>query len=68
MLCGSTYTALNFAEFGSTTGASSVGLIAMQGLCSISISNTTMTFQQSQITVSGVQGFRANVHVVFRNY
>ena len=68
MLCGSTYTALNYAEFGSTTGASSNGLVPMQGLCSISISNTTMTFQQSQISVSGVAGFRANAYVIFRNY
>jgi hypothetical protein len=68
MLCGSTYTALNYAEFGSTTGASSNGLFPMQGLCSISISNTTMTFQQSQISVSGVAGFRANIHMIFRNY
>jgi len=68
VLCGSTYTALNYAEFGSTTGANTNGLVPMQGLCSISISNTTMTFQQSQISVSGVNGFRANFHVVFRNY
>lgn len=64
---GSFLTAQNFADFGQTTGVSSVGIIRMQGLASLSISNTTMTFQQSQITASGAQGMRGNILFMLRN-
>lgn len=64
---GSFLTAQNFAEFGATTGASSVGIVPLQGCVSLSISNTTMTFQQSQITASGTAGVRGNIWFNLKN-
>jgi hypothetical protein len=64
---GSFLTAQNFADFGATTGVSSEGIVRMQGLVSLSISNTTQTFQQSQITASGAQGMRGNILFNLRN-
>ena len=67
VLIGSTYTALNFAEFGVVTGASTTGLAYMQGLCSVNYTGTAQTFQQSQISMSGAPGARANIHLQFRS-
>ncbi len=65
MLAGSQYTALNYAEFGAT--ANSIGFVRMQGVCGTTMSNTTQTFQQSQITAAGVTGMRGNIQMIFRN-
>lgn len=42
-------------------------LFPLQGMNSVSISNTAQTHQQSQITQSGAEGQRANLVVVLRN-
>lgn len=68
MMIGSYLTAQNFAEFGAVTSASTTGLFNMQGLCSVNLTNTTQTYQQSQISVSGAPGARANIQAIFRNY
>lgn len=68
MMIGSYMTAQNFAEFGFNTSASTTGLFNMQGLCSVDLTNTTQTYQQSQISVSGAPGARANIQAIFRNY
>jgi hypothetical protein len=67
VLIGSTYTALNFNEFGATTAGSTTGLMFCQGLNSVLMTNTTQTFQHSQISMSGAPGVRANIHLIFRN-
>lgn len=65
---GSFLTAQNFADFGKITNNASSGIVRMQGLVSISMSNTTQTFQQSQITASGAQGMRGNLLFQLRNF
>ena len=63
MILGSTYTAVNFAEFGAVTSASTTGAVMFQGLCSVDYTATSQTYQQSQVSMSGVPGVRANFPV-----
>jgi hypothetical protein len=64
---GTATTAQNFVDFGQSTGVSSIGPVFMQGLISQVITNTTQTFQASQITMSGAQGLRGNILFNLRN-
>lgn len=66
MHLGSTYTATGFAEFGAVIHSTNQYPV-MRGLCSITISATSMTFQQSQITGTGTGGIAANFPIFLRN-
>ena len=52
----------------SAASATSINLLQpLQGVNTVSISNTSQTMQQSQINHSGTLGARANMIVIFRN-
>lgn len=66
MLVGSTYTASQIGDFGSTYVASQN--VISQGVNSVTITATGMTIPMSNITASGTAGVAANFPVIFRNY
>lgn len=66
MHLGSTYSASGFAQFGAVPNSTNQYPV-MRGLCSITISATSMTFQQSQITGTGTGGVAANFPIFLRN-
>ncbi|TAH34089.1 S-layer family protein [Candidatus Saccharibacteria bacterium] len=64
---GTSYSAAPWQGIGSATNASINLYQPLQGMNSVTISNTSQTFQQSQITQSGATAIRANLVVLFRN-
>jgi len=63
---GSTYTASGYAEFGKTQSGTNF-YVPFRGLVSITQSATSMTYQLSQFTCSGIAGVSANFPVFLRN-
>lgn len=70
-IIGTSYSVLPWQEMSAATNASINLYQPLQGMGTVSISNTTQTFQQSQITQSGgtsvSNAMRANLIVMFRN-
>ncbi|HSX15671.1 MAG TPA: hypothetical protein VLF40_02685 [Candidatus Saccharimonadales bacterium] len=65
---GVSATAAQLADMSvATTGSTINAYLPLQGLNTVSISNTSQTMQQSQITVNGISGQVGNMIVVFRN-
>jgi hypothetical protein len=64
---GTSYTVLPWQNL-SAASATSINMYQpLQGVNTVSISNTSQTMQQSQINHSGTLGARANMVVIFRN-
>lgn len=64
---GTSYSVLPWQNISAATAASVNLYQPLQGMNSVSISNTSQTHQQSQITQSGATAARANLVVILRN-
>lgn len=64
---GSTYTVLPWQDMSAATNQTINLYQPLQGMNSVSISATSQTHQQSQITQSGATAIRANIIVILRN-
>ncbi len=64
---GTTYTVVPWQDISAATNQTINILQPMQGMNNVSLSNTTQTMQQSQITQSGATAIRANLVVILRN-
>jgi hypothetical protein len=64
---GTSYTVLPWQDISAATNQTINLYQPLQGMNSVSISNTSQTHQQSQITQSGATAIRANLVVILRN-
>jgi fibronectin-binding autotransporter adhesin len=67
MLLGTSYSASAFADMSQATNQTINPMYFMRGMNSVSISNTTMTQQASQLTMTGTHAIRANFPVLLKN-
>lgn len=64
---GTTYSVLPWQDMSASTAGTNNMLAPFQGVNSVSISNTTMTQQLTQMTHTNTHGIRANMVFIFRN-
>lgn len=66
-IVGTSYSVLPFQDMSASTAGTNNLIAPFQGLNSVSISNTTMTHQLTQMTHTNTHGIRANMVFIFRN-